>query len=124
MAKSSSVARWAGQMLGEACGLEPAELARSPRFQELVEIVDLAVQVHGEAARRWFVTPEPELGSVLPATLLRDPANGPRLVKQALMNHLRGCLAIDETGRLLPGREAKVLPARGRRRKLPRPGAA
>jgi hypothetical protein len=77
-------------------------LLADPRFQELIEIVNLAVQIHGSGAKEWFSRPEPELGLVLPATLMRDPANGRKLVKQSLMNHLRGVYALGQDGRVLP----------------------
>jgi hypothetical protein len=84
-----------------------------PRFRELVEIVNLAIQVHGAAAHEWFVRPEAELGFVLPATLLRDPANGRLLVKQTLMNHLRGPYAVGADGEVLPRGKAVAAPAEG-----------
>ena len=90
------------------------------RFQELVEIINLSIQVHGRKARDWFLRPEPELGFVHPATLLRDPSNGRRLVKQALMNHLRGPYTLGSNGKVLPKDEALLTPAPNVR--LPRSG--
>ena len=81
-----------------------------PRFQEIVAIVNLAVQVHGNDAKAWFSRPEPELGYVLPATLLRDPANGRRLVKQSLINHLRGSYALDSDDQVLPAIAPTIQP--------------
>jgi hypothetical protein len=100
-------------------------LLDDPRFQELVEIVNLAIQVHGEKTREWFLRPEPELGFVLPATLLRDPANGRSLVKQSLINHLRGPYAVGRDGKVLPKGESVVTPAgalpHGSRKRLGKP---
>lgn len=76
-------------MLG-AADAGAAMLADNPRFKELAEILDLAKQVCGERAYQWFKSPEPRLGNVHPLTLLRDPENGPNLVKQTLYNSLRG----------------------------------
>ena len=98
-----------------------------PRFQELVEIVNLAVQVHGDRTQEWFSQPEPELGFVLPATLMRDPANGRKLVKQSLMNHLRGVYALGQDDRVLPQSRPVLAPATGpalpraRKARLPKP---
>ena len=90
-------------ILGLQGGGDPRTLlATDPRFQDLIEIVNLAIQIHGDNAAQWFVQPEPELGSVLPATLMRDPANGRYLVKQSLMNHLRGKYALSADSRVLP----------------------
>ncbi|MFI5361195.1 MAG: hypothetical protein ACHQ49_04430 [Elusimicrobiota bacterium] len=104
----------------------PLDLA-DPRFQELVEIVNLAVQVHGDRTQEWFSHPEPELGFVLPATLMRDPANGRKLVKQSLMNHLRGVYALGQDDRVLP-QSRPILAAvtgpalpRSRKVRLPKP---
>lgn len=63
------------------------------RVKQLLDILSLAGQVHGKNAKAWLTTPAPSLGGVLPSTLLRDPHNGPDLVKQALLNSLRGSLA-------------------------------
>ena len=97
------------------------------RFQELIEIINLSVQVHGRKAREWFLRPEPELGFVHPATLLRDPANGRRLVKQSLMNHLRGPYTLGSDGEVLPKERIHLAPSRGgelsgpkKKRRLPR----
>jgi hypothetical protein len=87
-------------------------LLANPRFQELVEIVNLAVQVHGAGARDWFSRPEPELGFVLPVTLMRDPANGRKLVKQSLMNHLKGMYALGQDDRVLPRPQTVIAPGR------------
>lgn len=79
----------------ESVGFTRAEIAglrREGRLEELGAIVALARQAHGARAKEWFVTPEPKLGGVLPATLLRDPHNGPNLVKQVLLNSLRGTI--------------------------------
>jgi hypothetical protein len=73
----------------KALGFKKGELSPA-RLRELGEIVSLAREVCGERLKDWFLSPEPRLGNVLPATLLRDPANGPNLVKQALYNSLRG----------------------------------
>ena len=86
-------------------------LLADPRFQELIEIVNLAVQIHGSGAQEWFSRPEPELGFVLPATLMRDPANGRKLVKQSLMNHLRGVYALGQDGQVLPKSRPTITPA-------------
>ena len=102
-------------------------LLADPRFHELVEIANLAVQIHGSKAQEWFVRPEPELGFVLPATLMRDPANGRKLVKQSLMNHLRGVYALGQDDRVLPKSRPMVEPApelefpRTRKVRLPKP---
>jgi hypothetical protein len=95
----------------------PGVLA-DPRFQELVEIVNLAVQVHGSKAQEWFSRPEPELGYVHPATLMRDPANGRKLVKQSLMNHLRGVYALGQDERVLPKGLPVTTPAKKRTPRL------
>ena len=73
----------------QALGLPGAELPAA-KSEELTEIFRLARQVHGEKARQWFLSPEPALGGVAPATLMRDPHNGPRLVRQSLKNSLHG----------------------------------
>lgn len=106
------------EALFEICGLglSEAELMNNPRFQVLVEIVNLAAQVKGKKAREWFLNPEPELGFVHPATLLRDPANGPKLVKQTLMNHLRGPYAVSDEGKILPGNKPAIKPKARQRR--------
>ena len=102
-------------------------LLADPRFQELIEIVNLAVQIHGVGTQEWFVRPEPELGFVLPATLMRDPANGRKLVKQSLMNHLKGAYAIGQGDRVLPQGRPVTAPAPApalhgtRKPRLPKP---
>lgn len=72
--------------------LKAESLKGNVRLLLLAEIFDLAFQVHGAGAQRWFQTAEPKLGNVLPATLLRDPQNGPNLVKQTLLNTVCGTL--------------------------------
>jgi hypothetical protein len=79
-----------GSLLGAAGSVSPSLLADNPRFREIMEIMELAKQVCGERAYHWFKMPEPRLGNVHPLTLLRDPENGPNLVKQTLYNSLRG----------------------------------
>ncbi len=64
----------------------------NPRLAEIAAIISLARQIMGEKSLAWFLNPEPRLGNVLPATLLRDPQNGPNLVKQVLYNSLRGTI--------------------------------
>jgi uncharacterized protein (DUF2384 family) len=72
---------------------EAATLAREGRLAELAQILDLARQAFGRASAEWFLRPEPRLGNVLPATLLRDPHNGPNLVKQVLLSSVRGTIS-------------------------------
>jgi uncharacterized protein (DUF2384 family) len=72
---------------------EVRALATGPRLVQLAEILALARQAYGQSAAQWLLTPEERLGNVLPATLLRDPHNGPNLVKQVLLNSLRGTIA-------------------------------
>lgn len=72
--------------------LRPQALRGNARAALLAEIFSLALQARGSGARQWFLAPESKLGNVLPATLLRDPHNGPNLVKQTLLNMLCGML--------------------------------
>jgi hypothetical protein len=72
---------------------EVRSLSTGPRLQQLAEILALARQAYGQGAPQWLLSPEERLGNVLPATLLRDPHNGPNLVKQVLLNSLRGTIA-------------------------------
>ena len=77
--------------LGLPAGELDELLAADPgRRQRLARVVELAHKVHGEKAVRWFSRPEAALGGALPKTLLRDPAEGPALVEQALRNALHG----------------------------------
>ena len=100
-----------GQDIAQAAPPDADKLLSDPRMHELIEIINLAVQIHGGRTQEWFVQPEPELGFVHPLTLMRDPANGRKLVKQSLMNHLRGSYALDEKARVLPRSQYAAAPA-------------
>lgn len=81
-----TIYRWEkGQGLGR--------LVHVQRLLDLGEIMDLAQKAHGKHYLDWFWMPNPLLGNVQPATLLKDPANGPELVKQVLFNSLTGGVA-------------------------------
>lgn len=81
-----TIYRWEkGQGLGR--------LAHVQRLLDLGEIMELARKAHGKHYLDWFWMPNPLLGNVQPATLLKDPANGPELVRQVLFNSLMGGVA-------------------------------
>ncbi len=91
MAKAPDSGGAAGEALWKGLGL-PLDGLPPQRLRLFERLARLAHQAHGERAADWFRSPQPALGGVLPLTLLRDPANGPRLVEQALSNALNGPL--------------------------------
>lgn len=70
-----------------------SRFSAAERLRLLTEILDLAREVHGDSYAAWLRTPDPVLGNVLPLTLLKDPADGPRLVREALENSRMGGVA-------------------------------
>lgn len=82
----NTIRRWsAGQNLGR--------FSQFSKIQLLHEIMELSKKAFGSESRAWFYEPNPALGNVLPATLLKDPVNGPKLVRQVLIDALSGAVA-------------------------------
>lgn len=73
-------------------GKSLSRLAHLERLRSLEEILRLARKAHGTHARDWFHAPNPHLGNLRPATLLKD-ASGLALIKEILLGSLGGGVA-------------------------------